>query len=547
MPRSVSGVYTLPNPPVVTNTTIVSTDENTTRSDMASEITNSLDRSGRGGMLAPLQLVDGTPSLPGLTFSSDVNTGMYRITADTIGFAVAGSLVFTIATTGVTIAAGLSLSSPILTATTEVRTPIVDSVSGTLILKGATVTAVTITGANVALAGNLLFNTAVAKILPGATSISHRNFADSADNLLIADSGAVTVRTTLTTITSVVTPLVGTDTATNLSLKTNGAARWIVNGTSTFGFFPSSDNVLSIGDPSLRVASVFTPIIDSGSTGSLSLKTNNGTMGVEVIHRASGVNWIRTFGGATLNPVSILAVGETNVGMQFFGKGTGSHTFFTGGTDDVGTGSIVQLQVLHTASANRNITITGSNGGNPVLNTTAGLLQITPAIVFATGVAAGTSGNGALIGGVLSVNTAAVGNVGSGEDDLMTYLLLANSLNTVSSGVKVTAWGLTTSNANAKTLKIYFGSVIQSVALTASIAGAWRIEMLVFRITSSTQGFKVIITETVNAAALAAPKITQNVDDATETLISNLTIKVTGEATTTNDIIQEGMLVEYFD
>jgi len=54
-------------------------------------------------------------------------------------------------------------------------------------------------------------------------------------------------------------------------------------------------------------------------------------------------------------------------------------------------------------------------------------------------------------------------------------------------------------------------------------------------------------TETVNAAALAAPKITQNVDDATETLTVNLTIKVTGEATTTNDIIQEGMLVEYFD
>src|SRR3990172_8168015 len=102
MPRSVSGVYTLPNPPVVTNTTIASTDENTTRSDIASEITNSLDRSGRGGMLAPLQLVDGTPSLPGLTFGTDVNTGMYRITADTIGFAVGGVLSFTIAAAGVT-------------------------------------------------------------------------------------------------------------------------------------------------------------------------------------------------------------------------------------------------------------------------------------------------------------------------------------------------------------------------------------------------------------------------------------------------------------
>src|SRR3990172_1241469 len=122
MPRSVSGVYTLPNPPVVTNTTIASTDENTTRSDIASEITNSLDRSGRGGMLAPLQLVDGTPSLPGLTFCTDVNTGIYRIGADIIGFAVGGVLSFTIAAAGVT--------------TPSVLTPLVDAGAAALELRG---------------------------------------------------------------------------------------------------------------------------------------------------------------------------------------------------------------------------------------------------------------------------------------------------------------------------------------------------------------------------------------------------------------------------
>jgi len=512
---------------------------------MASEITNSLDRSGRGGMLAPLQLVDGTPSLPGLTFSSDVNTGMYRITADTIGFAVGGVLALTIATTGLTIAAGLSLSSPILTATTEVRTPIVDSVSGTLILKGATVTAVTITGASVALAGNLLFNTAVAKILPGATSISHRNFADSADNLLIADSGAVTVRTTLTAVTSVVTPLVSSSGDLSLSasgnntvlIQTNSVERARIN---VLGIIPSVDITGSLGSATARWASVFTPIIDSGSTGALSFKTNDGQQQVRILHVATAATFVDMFGGTAGSPANIGASGETNTPLNIFSTGTGTISLLTGGG--------VQAQFLHTASATRNITITGAvAGGNPVLNTTAGLLQITPAVVFATGVAVGTSGNGALIGGVLSVNTAAVGNVGSGEDNLMTYTLLANSLNTVGSGVKVTAWGLTTSNANAKTLKIYFGSVIQSVALTASIAGAWRIEMLVSRIDGSNQGFKVIITETVNAAALATPKITQNVDDATETLAANLTIKVTGEATTNNDIIQEGMLVEYFE
>lgn len=46
-------------------------------------------------------------------------------------------------------------------------------------------------------AGQLTISTAVGKIVPGATSLSHRNHADSADNLLISDAGVVTVRSTL--------------------------------------------------------------------------------------------------------------------------------------------------------------------------------------------------------------------------------------------------------------------------------------------------------------------------------------------------------------
>lgn len=47
----------------------------------------------------------------------------------------------------------------------------------------------------ITLGGNLVFGAAASKIIPGATSLSHRNTADSADNLLIADGGTVTVRT----------------------------------------------------------------------------------------------------------------------------------------------------------------------------------------------------------------------------------------------------------------------------------------------------------------------------------------------------------------
>lgn len=52
-------------------------------------------------------------------------------------------------------------------------------------------------------------------------------------------------------------------------------------------------------------------------------------------------------------------------------------------TDDTFTVA-ADLIVTPTASANRNVTITGSNGGNPTIGVSAGSLAITPATVFAS-------------------------------------------------------------------------------------------------------------------------------------------------------------------
>lgn len=62
---------------------------------------------------------------------------------------------------------------------------------------GAAITgAVSITG-DETLNGRLVMSPSVAKIVGGATSLSHRNNADSADNVLIADAGTVTLRNAL--------------------------------------------------------------------------------------------------------------------------------------------------------------------------------------------------------------------------------------------------------------------------------------------------------------------------------------------------------------
>jgi len=123
-------------------------------------------------------------------------------------------------------------------------------------------------------------------------------------------------------------------------------------------------------------------IIDSGAASSISLKTNNGTEQFRVLHTATAVNFIHVSGAATAGRPSIGNgfSSDANPGIDFVMKGTASYDFYTRG--DVA--SKLQFQIIDTASASRNITVTGSNGGNPILATSAGLLSITPGVLIGT-------------------------------------------------------------------------------------------------------------------------------------------------------------------
>jgi hypothetical protein len=97
MPRNSSGTYSLPTGnPVVTGTLIESVWANTTMADLGAALTESLDRNGRGSMLAPLLLTTGTPVAPALSFSAETTSGLYRQAAGVLGFSVAGIERFTI-------------------------------------------------------------------------------------------------------------------------------------------------------------------------------------------------------------------------------------------------------------------------------------------------------------------------------------------------------------------------------------------------------------------------------------------------------------------
>ena len=93
MPRDSSGNYTLPGAynPVTSGTTILAAWANTTMPDVATGLTDSLDRSGRGSMLAPFKSIDGSVALPGITFGSETTTGLSRPTGGALAVSVLGT------------------------------------------------------------------------------------------------------------------------------------------------------------------------------------------------------------------------------------------------------------------------------------------------------------------------------------------------------------------------------------------------------------------------------------------------------------------------
>ena len=78
MSRDASGNYTLPvGNPVISGTIIESAWANTTMDDLANSMTDSLDRQGRGGMLAPFRGVNGTAGQPAYSFTQHSQSGWY--------------------------------------------------------------------------------------------------------------------------------------------------------------------------------------------------------------------------------------------------------------------------------------------------------------------------------------------------------------------------------------------------------------------------------------------------------------------------------------
>lgn len=99
MPRNGSGTMSVTNS-FSANTTISSSEMNANFSDFASEVTNSLPRDGQAAMTGVLKVSAGTAAAPAVVFSTDTDTGIYRVGANTLGIACGGAIVGQFDSTG---------------------------------------------------------------------------------------------------------------------------------------------------------------------------------------------------------------------------------------------------------------------------------------------------------------------------------------------------------------------------------------------------------------------------------------------------------------
>jgi hypothetical protein len=90
--RNSSGTFTLsPSSPFITGTPIASATMNTRFSDLGTEITDSLSRSGKGPMLSALALYSGgSATVPELSWGDDSNSGLYLVANDDVALSIGG-------------------------------------------------------------------------------------------------------------------------------------------------------------------------------------------------------------------------------------------------------------------------------------------------------------------------------------------------------------------------------------------------------------------------------------------------------------------------
>lgn len=419
MPRNSSGVYTLPSGnPVVPGTTIDAAWANDTMEDMANELTNSLSRTGAGGMLAPFRIADGTVTGPGLSYLNETNTGLYRLSAGSVWMSVLGVNTVQFSTVGMTIPVGKALTAQGNA-----------SVGGTLSVVGATTLASTlaVTGAITA-TGGVLGNVTAAS---GTSTFNNVTINGNLD----MDAGSSG------TITNLPNPTNSGDAANKAYVDSQDALRLaLTGGTMTGAIAMSNNKVTGLATPTADQDAATKAYVDSvaqgidakascaaATTGNVTL---SGTQTIDGYALAVGQRvLVKDQSAAADNGIYVVAAGSWSraTDANTWDKLVAAFTFVEHGTNNANNGYICTIPVI------------GTLGTTPVT-----WAQFSGAGQITAGTGMSKTGN------TLNVNTASSARivVGADEIDLATTGVVASTYKSVT----VDAWGRVTAGTNPTTL-----------------------------------------------------------------------------------------------
>jgi hypothetical protein len=419
MPRNASGVYTLPaGNPVIPGTTIDAAWANDTLEDLANEVTNSLSRTGAGGMLAPFRIADGNITAPGISFLNETNTGLYRSGAGSAWMAVLGVNVAQFSTVGLTIA-----SAKALTALGNA------SVGGTFAVTGATTVASTlaVTGALTATGGVL------GNVTAGSGTSTFANVVINGNLDMDAGSSG--------TITNLPNPTNPGDAANKAYVDSQDALRLALTGGTMTGVIAMSNN---------KVTGVATPTNDQDAANKAYVDTVAQGLDVKGSCRAATVANITLSGTQTIDGVAVIAGDRVLVKDQSTAANNGIYVVAAGAWSrsadaDTWNELVGAFTFVEDGTVN-------DNSGWVCTSAPGGTLGVT-AVTFEQFSGAGqiNAGQGlSKSGNTIQVNTASSSRIviGADEIDLATTGVVASTYKSVT----VDQWGRVTGGTNPTTL-----------------------------------------------------------------------------------------------
>lgn len=281
----------------------------------------------------------------------------------------------------------------------------------------------------------------------------------------------------------------------------------------------SDDDVLTIGDGASRKTFPY-----KGSTTPAALGTASAGSGNE----ASLANHVHA--KATESELNLSDVTTLNASTSLHGFLKKLDNTATNFMDGTGNWDSVKDSDLSTSDITTNDVTTSKHGFTPKApNDATKFLRGDASWAVPTG------------GTILNVNVTEVGNVGSGEDNLITYDVPANTLDTNGQYLHFVMAGIFAGNVNNKTIKVYFGSTVllDTGALAVASAADWMIDGYIIREGASVQKCSVRF-----SSSFGTLMATANYVGGTEDLTTQLTLKATGTATSNDDIVQESLIVE---